>query len=230
MALTGGETLQVLGQDGKGFPAATTTQTTTQAIANLAATGNTITSIGALNTVSNGTLTAALINNRIVARGGSQSATAFTDTTDTAINIIALLPSNAPFNTSYKFVYQNTTNAPATLTGGVGVTVSGITVVQANSFVEYLLTYTAANTVTIVAYEEGPIPVFGTFLAGGASATIVVNSVQISPNSVIDITLKTVGGTPTKNNVYLSAITAGTSFTVTYGTTDTSVYNYAISW
>ncbi len=129
MALLGNEVLQVLGKDGNSFPAASTFLTTTAEIAGLASGGSTSIAIGALATVGAGTLTAALINGKIVARSGSQSATAFTDTTGTADAIIALLPNGASttVGTAYGFTYQNTTNAPATLTGGSGVTVSGAT-------------------------------------------------------------------------------------------------------
>ena len=55
MALTGSETLQVLGQDGKGAPAATTQQTTTGAIAALAgANPNAPVAVGAAKTASFG--------------------------------------------------------------------------------------------------------------------------------------------------------------------------------
>ena len=54
MALTGNETLQVLGQTPNGNPAATTQQTTTGAIAALAAGGSTNTLITAISTVGAG--------------------------------------------------------------------------------------------------------------------------------------------------------------------------------
>lgn len=55
MALTGTETLQVLGQDGAGHPAASTQQTTTGAIAALAAQNpNAPTAVGATKTASLG--------------------------------------------------------------------------------------------------------------------------------------------------------------------------------
>ncbi len=228
VTLTGKETLQVLGQYNN-QPAATTLQCATQDIANLANAGNVAIKISNLNTGGAGTITAAMIYGKIVARGGTQSATAFTDTTDTAANIIALLPSGVAFGDAVSFTYENTTNAPATITGTGGVTVSGITVVPANSTVKYLLTYTAAATITMAGYEAGLVPVLGTFLAGGASATFAVTNAQVSPNSIVGITMKTLGGTVTKAP-FVSAITAGTSFTVSYGTADVSLYSYSITY
>ena len=92
MALTGSETLQVLGQQSNGQPAASTQQTTTGAIAALAALDSSTSVITALNTVGNGTITAAGIVGKNTQRGGAQASAAFTDTTDTAVNIIAALP------------------------------------------------------------------------------------------------------------------------------------------
>ena len=114
----------------------------------------------ALSTVGAGTITAAGIVGGVTTRGGAQSATAFTDTTDTAANIIAALP-NPAIGRSFEYVYVNTTDGAATLSGGTGVTVSGITVVPALSVGRFLVTYTAAATVTMVglslsAYSGGP--------------------------------------------------------------------------
>lgn len=229
MALTGAETLQVLGQDAKGFPAATEQQTTTGAIAALAASGSVNTAIGSLATVGAGTLTAALIVGKIVNRSGGQSGTGFTDTTDTAAAILTALPGTETIGQAFRFTYQNTTNAPATITGGTGVTVSGITVVKANSTAEFLITYTAANTLTMVGYSRGVYPSFGTFLAGGASATGTVVDAQVSPDSQIDFTVKTVAGA-FLTKPFVKTITPGTGFTVQYGTADVSVYNYTITY
>lgn len=110
--------------------------------------------VTALNTVGAGTITAAGISGGVTTRGGSQSAAPFTDTTDTATNIIAAQPS-AMIGQSWEYTYQNGTNAAATITGGTGVTLSGVTVVPANSYVKYLLTYTAAATITMAAMAMG---------------------------------------------------------------------------
>jgi hypothetical protein len=108
----------------------------------------------ALVTVGAGTITAAGIVGRVTSRGGAQSATDFTDTTGTADAIIAAIP-NARIGVSFEWLYHNDTDAPATLTGGVGVTVSGTTIVPKNSWARFLVSYTAASTVTIVGIGGG---------------------------------------------------------------------------
>ena len=67
---------------------------------------------------------------------------------------------------------------------------------------------------------------YGTFIANGATAVVVAAPV-VTANSQVDITLKTVGGTPA-GAPFLSAITPGTGFSVKSAAGDTSVYNYAI--
>jgi len=106
----------------------------------------------ALTTVGAGTITAAGIAGKVTARSGATSA--FTDTTDTADAIIAALP-NGNIGVSFEYTYINNTVAPATITGGTGVTVSGITTVGAGKSVKYLVTYTAADTVTMVGIQAG---------------------------------------------------------------------------
>lgn len=157
MALTGAETLQVLGQDATGSPAATTFQTTTQAIANLAAAGQGNMVNTAINTVGNGTLTAAGIVGRIITRGGSQSSTPFTDTTATAAQIITALGANASIGESFKLVLVNNTNATETVTAGSGVTITIISSLVQNSWAEYLVTYSSAGAVTMVGIEAGSL-------------------------------------------------------------------------
>lgn len=66
----------------------------------------------------------------------------------------------------------------------------------------------------------------GTFTANGASAVTVANT-AVTANSVIIITLKTVGGTVGAYPA-IKTITAGTGFTVAATASDTSVYNYRI--
>lgn len=110
--------------------------------------------VTALTTVGAGTITAAGITGGITNRTGSTSA--YTDTTDTADNIIAGQP-NVHIGSSWYYTYQNNTAAPATLTGGTGVTVSGITTVGSGKTAKYLVTYTAASTITMVGFEAGTV-------------------------------------------------------------------------
>lgn len=66
----------------------------------------------------------------------------------------------------------------------------------------------------------------GTFTANGSTAVVVSDS-KVGASSTIIFTAKTIGGTPA-GAPYLSAVTAGTGFSVKAAAGDTSVYNYAI--
>lgn len=119
-------------------------------------------SITALNTVGNGTITAAGIVGTVTARGGAQSGSAFTDTTDTAALIIAAMPAGAQTNASFLWRYQNTTNANATIAAGSGVTLSGNSIVPSLMWSEYLVVKTSGSTVSITFVDAGelsPLPV-----------------------------------------------------------------------
>lgn len=226
MALTGTETLYVLGQNPTGVPAASEFQTTTAAIAALAAAGSTTNVITPLTTVGAGTITAPGIVGKITNRGGTQIA-AFSDTTATAAAIIAALPAGSQvIGDAFSYTYMNNTVFPATIGGGTGVTVSGITVTPANSWVRYLVTYTAANTITMVGYEQGFYSHTGTFINNGAS-TVTTTDTNVTAGSNIGITLKTVGGT-VGAIPHLLTTTPGTGFATVGTASDTSTYNYVI--
>jgi len=64
----------------------------------------------------------------------------------------------------------------------------------------------------------------GTFTCATAAATVA--NTNVTANSEVLMTLKTVGGTVAAP--FVATITAGTGFTVTCGGSDTSVYNYII--
>ena len=66
----------------------------------------------------------------------------------------------------------------------------------------------------------------GTFTAN-QTTEVVVADVAINEDSVVLISLNTVGGTPA-GQPFLSSRTVGTSFGVKAATGDTSVYNYVI--
>ena len=66
----------------------------------------------------------------------------------------------------------------------------------------------------------------GTFTANGASAVTVV-AAEVTANSQILITLKTVGGT-VGAIPHVETTTPGTGFTVVGTASDTSVYNYTV--
>lgn len=148
----------------------------------------------ALTTVGAGTITAAGIAGGVTTRGGAQSGSAFTDTTDTAVNLIAALP-NANIGQSFLWLYRNNTDAQATLAGGVGVTVSGITIVPKNSWALFLVTYSAAATATVVGIGAGPgvsLPASkfttgtgATLAAGDITGADVVNYINTGNNATI---------------------------------------------
>lgn len=182
--------------------------------------------IGALTTVGAGTITAALMIGGYTSRTGSTSA--FTDTTDIAANIIAAQASIVnKIGTAFEYTYSNSTVAPATITGGIGVTVSGVTVVPANSWVKYLVTYTATATLTMVAVSQGYYPNVGSYVNNGATPVTVANT-AVTAGSIISFTLKTVGGTVSASAPNVKTITPGTGFTVAGLASDSSTYNYEI--
>jgi hypothetical protein len=183
--------------------------------------------ITALNTVGAGTITAAGIVGKVTQRGGSQSNTAFTDTTDTAAHIIAGIP-NPYVGQSFLYFYENTTNATATIAGGTGVTVSGINTVQSNSMVVFLVTLTSLSAITMVGlYQSMPTAPSGTYVALTGGGAVTVTDSRVTANSVIIFTLKTVGGT-VGASPHVLTITPGTGFTVSGTASDTSTYNYLI--
>lgn len=190
-------------------------------------TGTTTPIIGTLATVGAGTILAALFADGIASRTGSQSNAAFTDTTDTGTAIVAANPALiGKVGASALFVYQNTTNANATLTGGTGVTVSGITVVPAGCTAIYVLTQTAANVLTMVGISvTHPATVSGTFVANGVTPVVVADT-RITANSVVLFGLKTAGGTASAP--FMTAVTPGTGFSVAAAASNTGTYNYTI--
>lgn len=148
----------------------------------------------ALTTVGAGTITAAGIVGGITNRTGSTAA--FTDTSDTAVAIIAALP-NANIGQSFEYNYYNNTLGAATITGGVGVTVSGAAIVPANMWCRFLVTYTAAGTVTMVGLLMGPnvaLPASkytsgsaATFAAGSITGANVVNYENTGSNAALTV-------------------------------------------
>lgn len=170
--------------------------------------------ITTLSTVGAGTITAAGIAGGITSRAGSQSAAPFTDTTDTAANIIAAQP-NAHIGQSWEYTYQNTTNAVATLIGGTGVTVSGITAVNAGYSARYLVTYTAAATITMAGFSSGQslasTQQSATF-AGSTSGTTILKASGTAGSTTQTLPAVTgVIASTTGSNLYISDITRCTT-------------------
>lgn len=130
----------------------------------------------AVSTVGAATLAAAAIVGGLITRTGSTSN--FTDTTDTAANIIAALP-NPSLGQSWELIINNQTAVAETLAGGSGVTLSGLSgPVPANSTARALVTYSGAGQVTIqieqINYNAagGSDPATVTTLWGGSTGVM----------------------------------------------------------
>lgn len=106
--------------------------------------------VGSLTTAGAGTILGAMFGNTILERTGPSGA--FTDTTDTADNIINALiapafvgtgggiaPGLQP-GTTFRFIYRNTVAQAMTLAAGTGVTLGSNVNVSASSVREYLIT------------------------------------------------------------------------------------------
>lgn len=174
--------------------------------AELYAAGSAIAEVAtALTTAGAGVITAAGIAGKLTTRGGAQSATPFTDTTATAALIIAA--QSGAIGSSWEWEYKNNTDAAATITGGSGVTVSGITIVPPGSWARFLVTYTAAATVTMVGVAMGPSAALpasqyttgaaATFPAGALTGANIVHYA----NSGANATLTTRTGTQMFNDI-----------------------------
>ncbi len=168
MALTGNETLQVLGQDATGRPAATTEQTTTGAIAALAG-GESVFTITPITTVGNGTLTAAgLVGGEILRSGPTGD---YSDATVTGTAIVSALPGGYVAGTSFQVLIKNATAFTQTITAGAGVTLPTTVIVPAYCVARYLVTPSSASAVTFAHINTAPIGT-GTSLTAPAITSI----------------------------------------------------------
>lgn len=163
--------------------------------------------VTALTTVGAGTITAAGIAGGVTNRTGSTSA--FTDTTDTADNIIAAQP-NVHIGDSWEYTYNNNTVTVATLTGGTGVTVSGVTTVGAGKMARYLVTYTAASTITMVGIGAGTVT--PGFLPNVLKCTTQTDTITTTLANITGLTGQTlVAGATYKFRCVLPGTADGTS-------------------
>ncbi|MHB8272531.1 hypothetical protein [Bradyrhizobium sp.] len=111
----------------------------------------------ALTTVGNGTLTAAAITGGQVARTGPTSA--FTDTTDTAANIVTALGGFESGETFF-FYYKNATTWPATIAAGSGVTAAAGSVVAPMSTGLYYATMGGTSASPTITFKHiGDVPI-----------------------------------------------------------------------
>lgn len=105
-----------------------------------------------LATVGAGTLTAAVLCSNLFTRTGPTAA--FTDTTDTAANIIAALANGSGVavqsGSSYRFKYLNTVGFPCTFAAGTNVVLSGNCVVPPLSTNDFLITITNGTPGSVV--------------------------------------------------------------------------------
>ncbi len=115
----------------------------------------------ALATVGNGTLTAAAMLGGIITRTGSVAA--FTDTTSNGTLLDSALGADAITGFSRVVQIKNGTAFAETIAGGVGVTVSGRSIVPGNSVGQFLLTRTGTATYTLVGIGVATQVVFDQF-------------------------------------------------------------------
>lgn len=110
--------------------------------------------VGALDTVGDATISAALFGGQVISRGGAQTA-AFTDTTDTAANIISQFGDNTG---TLKIRILNTTADVETIAGGAGVTISGNDTIAAGAYRDFLVSMNAGTTtVTLTNLGTGTV-------------------------------------------------------------------------
>lgn len=175
--LTGLETLLVLGQDQTGAPAATTFQTTTAAIAALAATEETGIVNTSITTVGNGTLTAAGLVGGLITRTGPTGA--YSDATDTAVAIVAALPGFIA-NQTFLIRIKNATAFTQTITAGAGVTLPLTVIIPAFSVGNYYAKVTSSTAVTLNHLNTVPIANSLTLSAPAAPALNTVGAGTIT--------------------------------------------------
>lgn len=105
----------------------------------------------AITTVGAGVLTAAGIVGGLIMRTGPVGA--YTDTTATAVDIIALLD-NPAVGDSWEFTIVNGVAQIGTMLAGVGVTLAGVTANAASKVRRYHCQMTGAATITITGIGE----------------------------------------------------------------------------
>ncbi len=163
--------------------------------------------VTALTTVGAGTITGAGIAGGVTTRGGAQSATAFTDTTDSVANIVAALP-NGNVGQSWEYTYHNNTDAVATLAGASSVTVSGNTVVPPCSFARFLCSYATLTTITMVGIGAGlnaPLPVTNFVTQSAGNQTAVAGELLAASHAVLNLSANNANAYTTKTGALMAA-------------------------
>lgn len=99
------------------------------------------------------TLTANQIDgSAVIIRTGPTAA--FTDTTDTAANIISGL-SNPPTNSRFRLRVVNTTGYAETIAAGTGITISGTATISAGTWRDYDFAVTSSSAITMTNVGSG---------------------------------------------------------------------------
>ncbi len=105
-----------------------------------------------ITTTTGTTLTAAQVVGAAIFRSGPTAV--FTDTTDTATNIVAAIP-GATVNASWKLRYVNRDASTCTIAGGTGVTISGTATVAASTWRDFICTITNTATPAVTMTSAG---------------------------------------------------------------------------
>lgn len=103
----------------------------------------------AVSTAVGATFTGAAIAGQLITRTGPTAV--FSDTTPTAAALVAAVP-GAVTGQSFVLSISNKTAFAETLLAGSGVTLSGYTVIPANSTADFLVTFTSLTAVAIVGF------------------------------------------------------------------------------
>lgn len=166
--------------------------------------------LGTLTTAGAGTITGALFNNSILSRTGPTGA--YTDTTDTAANIVNALIGGVyntsaesgasigiPSGSTYRLRYINTVGFAMTLAAGTGVTLGTNTGIALSSWRDYLITITngtpsqigtgsitnANNIVTNMSQQLLSLLTPGMLVSGtGISAGTTVAAINVTAGTV----------------------------------------------
>lgn len=167
-------------------------------------------SVSNLTTVGAGTLTGALLAAGLIKRSGSVAA--FTDTTDTAANIIAALntgtgTTGVDVGTSWRVKYLNTVAYPCTLAAGTGVTLSGNTAIPGLSHREFLVTVTNGTPTSTV-------------IGNTTSSSKVVTGLTQAQTNALSVG-QAVTGTNIAASSVIASIQSGTGFTMNNNATGT---------
>lgn len=152
-----------------------------------------------------GTLLAAAINGGYINR--TTVAAAFADTTDTAALIIAGNPGLiSKIGASFIFVYANNSTGVATMTGGMGVTVSGVITIPPGVAVQYLLTYTAAATITMVGIGSTEISPNTLVVGGATSGQVTIEAPAVAGTAALTLPPNAAGTLASTSGANLAVI------------------------